>query len=200
MRAAAVVEDLLDPPERARLHDLPDADAAASAHALLRLLLRELTGTPPVTHVLTRRCRECGGAHGRPTLPTAWVSVARTPVLVAAAATSAGHVGIDVELARRTAFDGFDQVVLAPGEADGPPEVRARTWARKEAALKADGRGLDVDLRAFSAMTPPPGTHLLDVPAPPGAACAVAVRAPLLPELELLDGERLLTPAGRAGA
>lgn len=190
VRAASTVLDLLDLQEQRRVQRRPDVDAAATSHALLRLLLHELTGRRPATHVLTRRCpRCCGDDHGAPISPDAHVSVSRTPALVAAAVSTAGPVGIDVELTVRTGFDGFAETVLGPDERDGSLEHRATTWAAKEALMKADGRGLQVDPREVS---PAPACR---VPAPHGAACCLA--APYGAQVRVLDGDSLLSRAAR---
>jgi 4'-phosphopantetheinyl transferase len=168
------------------LPEVPQTDAAASAHALLRLLLSERTGLPPAGHVLVRRCTTCGEAHGKPRLqhPSLHVSLAHVPGAVAVAITDAGPVGVDLERVEATGFDGFDDVVLAPGETASTPAERARLWTRKEAVLKATGDGLTrdprtVDVRGSTAL----GAHLLDVDLPGALAGAVAVLCRRRPRL-----------------
>ena len=152
----------------------PVGDRSASAHALLRDVLQELTRTAAQDHVLTRRCGACGGPHGKPVLrhPELHVSLSSTEGLVAVAVTDAGPVGVDVELETRLGFAGFADVALAPGE---PDTRRGRTWTRKEAWLKATGTGLAVDPRTIDVSVPTPGVQLYDVPVADGIACAAAV-------------------------
>jgi 4'-phosphopantetheinyl transferase len=177
------------------LPEVPATDAAASAHALLRLLLTERTGVPPTAHVLVRRCTTCGGAHGKPRLahPSLQVSLSYVAGAVAVAVTDEGPVGVDLERLPATDFDGFDGVALAPGETASTTAERARLWTRKEAALKATGDGLSrdprtVDVRGSTAL----GAHLLDVDVPGPLAAAVAVLCGPRPRLRV--EERRLSP------
>lgn len=165
---------------------VPPTDAAASAHALLRAVLSERTGLPPTDHVLVRRCARCGAAHGKPRLqhPSLHVSLAYVAGAVAVAVTDGGPVGVDLESLPATGFDGFDGVVLAPGETASTTAERARLWTRKEAALKATGQGLlrdprTVDVRGSTAL----GAHLLDVDLPGELTAAVAVLCAQRPRL-----------------
>lgn len=83
------------------------------------------------------RCPSCGGDHGRVRVEgvDAAVSVSYVPGWAVVAVTDAyGRIGID---GVPTDAGGLDRVL--PGGAD------ARAWARVEAVLKADGRGLAVD-------------------------------------------------------
>lgn len=159
----------------------PRRDRSASAHALLRLLLAELTGTPPQDHSLDRWCTTCGGPHGKPVLrhPRLHVGVATTAGTVAAVVTDAGAVGVDLETVAATDFVGFADVALGPGEVADTASERARAWVRKEAALKATGLGLTVDPRRVDVRASltawPAAVRLADVAVPPDLACAVGV-------------------------
>ncbi len=104
------------------------------------------------------------------------------------ATTLAAEVGIDVERRTDRVFVGFDDVVLAATESRAvDDEARLRTWVRKEAVLKAVGRGLDVDPRS---LVLGPGNeapriergsagrwHLQDLDPTDGTIGALAVRA-----------------------
>lgn len=159
----------------------PRRDRSASAHALLRLLLAELTGTPPQDHSLDRWCTTCGGPHGKPVLrhPLLHVGVATTAGTVAAAVTDAGPVGVDLETVAAADFAGFAGVALGPGEVARTAAERARAWVRKEAVLKATGLGLTVDPRRVDVRASltawPEAVRLADVAVRPDLACAVAV-------------------------
>lgn len=112
------------------------ASATPAADAL-ETHARSLLGPGTVTS--GRLCQACGSdAHGRPSLRhdgrLVHVSLSRSgPHLVTVIAEE--PVGIDVE---RAAIDVDPELVLAPGETGD----LARTWARKEAVLKARGTGL----------------------------------------------------------
>jgi 4'-phosphopantetheinyl transferase len=169
--------------------------AVVGAHALLRRVLSELSGTPPADHVLTRTCATCGGPHGKPVLdhPTLHVSLSSAGDLAVVAVTAAGPVGVDVERIAATDFEGFDGVALGAGEQARTPRERARAWTRKEAVLKATGTGLATDPRTVDVRSDRVlGAHLLDVPAPAGLACAVAVLCDDRPRLRV--EERRLSP------
>lgn len=178
--AAEEVLHLLDDDTADRLTG-PRRDRTASAHALLRLLLAEVTGTPPQEHSLDRWCTTCGGPHGKPVLrhPHLHVGVASTPGTVVAAVTNAGALGIDVETVAATDFPGFADVALAPGELATTRPERARAWVRKEAALKATGHGLTVDPRRVDVRASltawPAAVRLADVAMGADLACAVGV-------------------------
>jgi 4'-phosphopantetheinyl transferase len=177
---ASQVLHLLDDATTARLAG-PRRDLRASAHALLRLVLSELTGAEPAAHRFSLHCAACGGAHGKPVLehPSLHVSLTATGPVVAVAISGAGPVGVDAEQLDRVAFAGFADVALGPGERARDAAARARAWTRKEAVLKAAGVGLTVDPREVDVSRAPVSwpvpTTVLDVPSPYGTACSAAV-------------------------
>lgn len=194
-RPVRATTQLLDARERARLQALRSAEAAdryACAHQLLRRVLAQRTGADPAALELTATCRTCGGPHGRPELvghPELHLSLSRAGQRVLVAITTAGPVGVDVELVSATGFDGFTAVALAPSERADTVDERARTWVRKEALLKATRHGLMVEpsavvlsapsehprLLAWTAAEPPGAVALVDVEVGAGYAACVAV-------------------------
>lgn len=138
------------------------------------------------------RCPLCGGDHGRIRVEgedaeaaDAAVSVSYVPGWAVVAVTRE-HARIGVDAAPADAA-GLDRVL--PGAAD------ARAWARAEAVLKADGRGLAVDPARVSVhestdgwcariIDRPDGRHSTtewrgwDLDGPEGVVAAVAVDAP----------------------
>jgi 4'-phosphopantetheinyl transferase len=177
--------------DRVDATDLLAADAA------------ELLGRPVA---VGHHCVRCGADdHGAPFLvgaPRLHVSLARAGGLSIVALTEAGRVGVDVERDDAAGFDGFAAAALHPDERARSPLEGTRTWVRKEAVLKATGRGLAVDPRRvrvsearqpaalldWSAPDSPGEVWLADVPVTDGWLAAVAVVTPLRHELVLLDG------------
>lgn len=177
--------------DRVDATDLLAADAA------------ELLGRPVV---VGHRCLRCGADdHGAPFVvdaPRLHVSLARAGGLSIVALTEAGRVGVDLERDAAAGFDGFAAAALHPDERARSPLEGTRTWVRKEAVLKATGRGLAVDPRSvrvsearqpaalldWSAPDSPGDVWLADVPVTDGWLAAVAVITPLRHELVLLDG------------
>jgi len=125
------------------------------------------------------RCPRCGGDHGRIRVSgsDAAVSVSYAGGWAAVAvAEGRRRVGIDVVPADAR---GLDRVL---------PGADARAWARVEAVLKADGRGLDVDptrvrvrdgaAEVWSARVDDgPWWEGHDVAGPPGLVTAVVITA-----------------------
>lgn len=146
---------------------------AAQRFLVGRSLLASLVGefTDRTELGFTTTCEWCGGPHGQPRLQGApvvvSVSYAGSMVAVAAAALSeASGVGVDLE--REPAqgrYRPLDELatLFAPA---APPDITG--WTLREAALKADGRGLRVDVA--SVFVDEPGSGII-----PGAR---AVRIP----------------------
>ncbi|WP_307486925.1 hypothetical protein [Microbacterium trichothecenolyticum] len=147
--------------------------AGADRREVSRSLLTELL---PGAR-LSSRCSRCGGDHGRVRVSgaevTASVSYASGWAIVAVR-DGDQRVGIDAVAADAT---GLDRVL---------PGADARTWARVEAVLKADGRGLAVDPARVRIVERADGEWSstidgaaagvgFDVEAPPGVVVAVAV-------------------------
>lgn len=143
-----------------------DASAFLAGRLALRFFAAELAGVSPETLAADFQCPRCGGGkadHGRPGYilkggsPGPLLSLSRTRGWVLLAGAVRGDalrgVGIDAEQIGRTAFPGFDALVLTPHELSGLAagttaeghRQRARLWARKEAFVKAIGEGLERD-------------------------------------------------------
>lgn len=126
--AEHAVLDLLDPAEKARVEALQrPADRARSllGAALLRVAVADRLGVAPAEVVVDRTCDECGGPHGAPQIvgpgrAGLQVSVSHSGLLVVAAVTAQGAVGVDVQ--RLADLD--------------HPTLGSR-WVRREALLKA---------------------------------------------------------------
>lgn len=116
----------------------------AVGRSLMTKLVTELVGAADVE--IFRRCPRCGShEHGAPRvrdLPVA-ISVSYAGDMVAVAAiptTDAAAIGIDIEPEASAARVGELARLFQPLAA---PDLRG--WTLLEAALKADGRGLNVD-------------------------------------------------------
>ena len=118
-----------------------------AGRALLIKLAEQLTDVTDLA--LTTTCVRCGADHGRPRFEHAPVAVsvsyAGSVVAVAAASTAdAAAVGVDIERVQ-AAGPGVPLRDLGPLFAPAPaPDIQ--DWTLIEAALKADGRGITVDL------------------------------------------------------
>lgn len=147
--------------------------ASLGATAALETHARSLLGPGAVTS--GRLCPACGGdGHGRPWLRhpgrPVHASLSRSgPHLVTAIAEE--PVGVDVEVA---ALGILPELVLAPGESgDLDPRDLARTWARKEAILKARGTGLATPMSSVLLAA----ERWWDLTAPEGYVAALALAA-----------------------
>lgn len=153
---------ILDEAERGRVATLP-ADQAGRfvvARALLRGVVGARLGCPAGEVALRARCPVCGGPHGQIVVvphdvgfSAPHVSLTRAGPLIAVAVSDAGRVGVDVESWSAVAAARLADVALSPAErvahrrrsSDERAMALARTWVRKEAALKAFGTGLRMD-------------------------------------------------------
>ncbi len=115
------------------------AQGFLAGRALIRELVRRLHGSDEVR--LSSRCARCGADHGRPRSAGVSLSVSHAEDLVVVAATAGSTLlGVDVEQA--TADGRLDG--LGPLFPDGSaPDLAA--WTRIEAAVKADGRGFEIE-------------------------------------------------------
>lgn len=146
---------LLAPDEWRRSAAFRQADDRARylvAHALARCAIAAVLDVTPSALVFEARCKQCGGAHGKPYLrePAAGVelSLSHSGDRVVVAIARGTPVGVDVERISATVLD--PAMIASPAELDayGISEQSAfaltRCWVRKEATLKATGDGLAV--------------------------------------------------------
>jgi 4'-phosphopantetheinyl transferase len=156
---ASIDWTLLSADEIARANAMPRA--RAELYILGRTLLRQVIA--PLAEIraselrLSRSCRRCGDSrHGKPFVPGSELdfSLSYGPGLVLVAVAPYGPIGVDVHGAdeilgfHRAWACNQDKVAL---EQLSPPDrtsIAARSWARKEAVAKADGRGLELPLSA----------------------------------------------------
>lgn len=198
---------LLDREERSRVARYlrrEDRETFVLAHGGLRWLLGAYLRRPPATIQFVL------GPHGKPELPgpPLHFNLSHSGGHVLWALSAAGPVGVDVER-HRPDFQGaavverfFSQAEIVEFRGLAAKErIPAfwRGWSRKEAVIKADGRGLSVGLGNFDvslgpacaapgpptavsllrssrdASIQPASWHLMDLPPPAQFACALAL-------------------------
>ncbi|MGZ8803834.1 MAG: hypothetical protein ACXWZG_00850 [Microbacterium sp.] len=149
--------------------------------AMLSDLIADLTDQPDLG--FTSTCDRCGADHGRPRLERApiAVSVSYTGSMVAVAAArhaDAAAVGVDIEQvpiagARSRLTDLAALFAPAP-----PPDIEG--WTLIEAALKADGRGVTIDLSEVevSGSGRVPGSRAVRIPGRNDAVAAAVIAGP----------------------
>lgn len=159
----AAARALLDPDERARADAFVrevDRRRAALVRAALRRAAGGALGLDP------RQVAFTCGPWGKPAAaqdPGLHVNVSHTDELALVVLTRAGPVGVDVERAGRP-LEVLDLArrYFAPAEAEAlaalpdvaRPRAFLRLWTRKEALLKAAGRGLGGGLQAATGDAP----------------------------------------------
>nr|WP_201468978.1 hypothetical protein [Microbacterium hydrocarbonoxydans] len=115
------------------------AEDFVAGRALIRLLVRRISGSDDV--VVSSRCDNCGEDHGRPRCEGVSLSVSHATGLVVVAATSTSvQLGVDVEA---TTAAGRTDELRSMFPVGSAPDLAA--WTRMEAAVKADGRGFEID-------------------------------------------------------
>ncbi|WP_199431295.1 4'-phosphopantetheinyl transferase family protein [Qaidamihabitans albus] len=154
---------LLNPAERERLHAYrreADQRRFLTGRVLARTLAGQRLGVDPAAVELDATCADCGRQHGPPRVPGAplALSISHSGDRIAVALTGGTAVGIDVETVNRRADDSLISYALSDAEraaiAGLPDDERAEAfftyWARKEAVMKATGRGLRISLRGLT--------------------------------------------------
>ncbi|MFC9296029.1 4'-phosphopantetheinyl transferase family protein [Streptomyces sp. NPDC057011] len=189
----ASADGLLSEVERgraARLRRPGDRHRYRAAHLGLRLILGGYTGLDPRSVPVTREdCPCCGEPHGRPAVagggPHFSLSHSDDLALIA---VSGVPVGADVEGVPKPGIAEELLPSLHPEENTalralpdaGRPAALARLWTRKEAYLKGTGVGLaygfaEPYVGISDTPAAPAGWTVLDVPAPPAYAAAIAL-------------------------
>ena len=156
---------LLDDIERDR-HDAyrqtVDRARFLTGRVVAKAALGTALGIDPAAVSLDSTCPDCGRTHGKPrVVPPAGhpgslpeMSISHSGNLVGVAITAGLPVGIDVEQERDVEVDGLVRMTLSAAElatwaAVPAPDRDAAFftyWSRKEAILKATGRGLAIGM------------------------------------------------------
>lgn len=153
---ALELKDVLSDAEGRRISKLVRAEdrcRATVAWGLVRILVGLRTGTEPGAVPF------CRNAHGKPFVPGGpSFNMAHSGPSILIGISDAGRLGVDIEARRpianleRLAEDVFGDEELAQLRALPPTEQEAafyRGWTRKEAFVKAVGRGLSMPLHSL---------------------------------------------------
>ncbi|TVT53604.1 4'-phosphopantetheinyl transferase superfamily protein [Amycolatopsis rhizosphaerae] len=187
---------LLDPVEqerhRAYRQDI-DRRRFLTGRVLAKTILGQHLGLAPADVRFDATCDDCGKPHGKPRLPGTEFSISHSGDRIGLAVAGA-PVGLDVESDTRRADDSLISYALNETELQalaglGSTERTAaffRYWTRKEALMKATGKGLRIPLRSITldggrlaasgdAALDPATTRLADLDPGEGYRGAVAV-------------------------
>jgi 4'-phosphopantetheinyl transferase len=195
---------------RARFRLDADRDRVTLGSVLLRALVAQRTNVDVAAVTIDRTCDVCGEPHGRPRLASHGLeaSISHSGDVVAVALTSAGPVGVDIEVVASVEYESLVSDVCTPAEQEfvrGAGDFYTY-WARKEAILKATGEGLrrpmtdlvvtppgsPPALLAFASPSAPSLCRMADVPAGDGYVGAVAVLGAAAVEFNVVDAGSFL--------
>ncbi|WP_236796640.1 4'-phosphopantetheinyl transferase superfamily protein [Amycolatopsis sp. GM8] len=187
--------DLLDEPERGRFEAYRreiDRRRFLTGRVLAKTLLGARRGVAPGDIRFDATCEDCGKPHGKPKLPGVEFSISHSGERVGLAVTTV-PVGLDVEADTRRAEDSLIEYALNETEqaalrglgADERASAFFQYWSRKEALMKATGRGLKIPLQSITldgarlaasadAALNPEATHLADLNPGEGYRAAIA--------------------------
>jgi 4'-phosphopantetheinyl transferase len=193
--------ELLDPLERGRhqaYRQEIDQRRFLTGRTLAKTVAGEILGRAPEAVSFDATCDDCGKPHGKPRLAGLEFSISHSGDRIGLALTTEAPVGLDVETATRRADDSLisyalnevEQQSLAGLGADERVDAFFQFWTRKEALMKATGRGLKIPLQSITLSGPgeparlvastdeslsPATTRLADLDPGEGYRAAVAV-------------------------
>jgi 4'-phosphopantetheinyl transferase len=172
-----------------------------TGRALIRTVAGKVLGVEPEKIVLDASCYDCGRPHGKPRVVADGapeVSISHSGARVALAVVDGPPVGVDVEEIRGAEVNELARIAFSAAERESfaaiPDERRQAAfftyWARKEAVVKATGKGMSIAMSKFtladfdaaprvlaseSAEVDPARVHLADLAAGPDYRASVAV-------------------------
>ncbi|MFL6121630.1 4'-phosphopantetheinyl transferase family protein, partial [Actinophytocola sp.] len=192
-----------------------------TGRALIRGVVSAELGVAPGEVVLDSSCFDCGKPHGKPKVvgSALEVSISHSGDWVVLAMTDGASVGVDVEEVRDAEVDGLAGICFSPPELatfKGVPEEERRGafftyWARKEAVLKATGKGMWVQMSklTLTAHDEPPrvvgseaaevdidAVRMVDLDRGAGYRACMAVFTDSTPKVEEHDAAQLLAALG----
>ncbi|SMQ68045.1 4'-phosphopantetheinyl transferase superfamily protein [Agreia sp. VKM Ac-1783] len=180
----------------------------APAPDMIERAVASAVGVLPSQVIIESTCDECARPHGKPRVlfPRAHdgseIVVSKSSAagwVVAAVSTDArgGDLGVDIESTVQMSRARVDEAAFSDAERDliddedaaSRASLRTRLWSRKEAYLKATGRGLRLDLTTVDlASGVAPDAVIVEVPlADPTLVLTVVMLGPDPVVVELLD-------------
>ncbi|NIJ10368.1 4'-phosphopantetheinyl transferase [Saccharomonospora amisosensis] len=194
---------LLSEPERERYEAYrkqADRSRFLTGRVLAKTVAGRRLGLSPAVIRFDAACPTCGKQHGPPRLPGTGIalSISHAAERVGVAVTGGPAVGLDVESTDRRADEALVSYALNDSELatwrelpePDRPAGFFTYWTRKEAAMKAAGKGLHIPLRGLTMSAPgtrprllestdaalnPAVTRMADLDPGPGYRAAVAV-------------------------
>lgn len=131
-----------------------------TGRVLAKTLVAERLGGAAESVRFDATCDDCGKPHGRPRVPGSdlVLSISHSGNLIGLAVTDGVPVGLDVETASRKADASLVDYALSPAEREAvaglSDEERSAAffiyWTRKEAVMKATGKGLKIPLQSIT--------------------------------------------------
>lgn len=175
--ATPALVDLLDDVERTRYSGYRrevDQLRFLTGRSLLRGVAAARLGVAAKDIVIDSSCYDCGKPHGKPKIAGLEMSVSHSGDWVALAVTDGAPVGVDVEEIRSAEVDDLAGISFSPAELAAfnavPASARRAAfftyWSRKEAVLKATGKGMSVPMSrlTLSPHDAPPRVVAADTP------------------------------------
>ncbi|WP_460404663.1 4'-phosphopantetheinyl transferase family protein [Actinophytocola sediminis] len=155
---------LLDDHERTRYGNYRreiDQLRFLTGRTLIRAVTADLLGIEPAAVTIDASCYDCGKPHGKPRVVAPGapeVSISHSGQRVALAVVAGAPVGVDVEEIRDAEVDGLARIAFSAVEQERFGQVPAPAllsafftyWARKEAVVKATGKGMSVAMSSFT--------------------------------------------------
>jgi 4'-phosphopantetheinyl transferase len=216
---------LLDETERERYGNYRrevDQLRFLTGRTLIRAVAGQWLGTGPEDVALDASCYDCGKPHGKPRVladGAPQVSISHSGQWVALAVVEDVPVGIDVEEIRSAEVADLARISFSATERTAfarLPEQEQRTafftyWARKEAVVKAIGRGMSVAMSRFTlsahdqppavlaseaAEVDPAAVRMADLAAGDGYRASVAVIAGEPPQVVERQADDLIRSLG----
>ena len=214
--------NLLDDVEQTRFEGYRrevDKQRFLTGRALIRGVVAAELGIAPKDVVIDASCFDCGKPHGKPKVAGLEVSISHSGGWVALALTDATPIGVDVEEVRDAEVDGLAGIAFSPAELTAfekvPPARKKEAfftyWSRKEAVVKATGKGMSVAMSklTLSAHDEPPrvvastapevdvaAVHMADLDAGAGYRACVAVFGTEEPKVTERDATALIAGLG----